>query len=78
MELAKAAEWIRKENIQEEFIKHFGGEIMFREQGFKIIVEYIPVTFQTEARLVLRATERENQLEKEKIVNARYLKDIYK
>jgi hypothetical protein len=68
-----AADWLRREDVKKGFIAHYGTPIKVRGQGYRVICEYVPVSFDPNASTA--SVEVVNDLPAGAIMEARYLKD---
>jgi hypothetical protein len=41
----EAATWLKREDVQKGFIDHYGTPVKVRNQGYNVIMEYVPISF---------------------------------
>jgi hypothetical protein len=70
----EAAEWLHKDDVKKSFIDHYSTPILFRNDGYPLIMEYVPVSFDPNLHAI-RVLEILNELGANAISEARYLKD---
>jgi hypothetical protein len=75
MRTVAAAEWLRQADIREKFMSFFGGQGRMRERGCVIVLKFVPVTFEPSSPSARRRVEEENEMRREEIVEAKWLKD---
>src|ERR1700731_3053690 len=72
----EAALWLQQDDIRQAFTNHYEGMIQIRERGYKVVLEYVPVTFDPDSRDALTTIEQDNNFPHAEIAEAKYLKDI--
>jgi hypothetical protein len=75
MKSVAAANWLRQAEIKEKFMSFFGGQGRMRERGFVIVLKFVPVSLEPSSLPARRKVEEENEMEKEEIVDVKWLKD---
>jgi hypothetical protein len=58
----EAANWLRCEDVRKGFIDHYGMPVKVREQGYNVILEYVPISFNPSSHHVQVAIEAVNEL----------------
>lgn len=70
------ATWIRKPINSKALASKLGPTVSFRSSAFPIIIEYLPICTQIENDSFLRATEKENELPENSLINIRWIKPV--
>jgi hypothetical protein len=58
----EAATWLKCEDVQKGFIDHYGTPVRVRNQGYNVIMEYVPISFDPNSRHTQAAIEVVNEL----------------
>jgi hypothetical protein len=77
-ETEEAARWLRTEVVMDQFAGKLGGTLRARADLCMLIAEYVPVSFTPELFTAFTQVERENNLTKGSIREARYIKQVHR
>ncbi|PPR07818.1 hypothetical protein CVT24_002898 [Panaeolus cyanescens] len=70
----EAAEWVKSEG-RSSFLKNLGCTTTIAERGYRVAVDYVPVSTRPEAQEERRRMEERNKLAQGAIIDARWMKD---
>ncbi|QRV98602.1 hypothetical protein RhiJN_26621 [Ceratobasidium sp. AG-Ba] len=73
MNSREAAEWIKRPDICAAFADNFGSLVRYRERSFPVVVECVPVSFDTASKHSIGKLEHDNNLPANSIVSCRYI-----
>jgi len=72
----EAAKWIREPGNKEMFANRFSAEAHIRERSFNLIVPRVPITFKPSEGKHLQEIEEANNLDKNMLSKARWIKPV--
>lgn len=70
-----SADWLKREGVMKSFTEHFCFGARFRDTGYSILVENVPIEFEGGASASLRSIERANSLPIGEIIRIRWVKN---
>ncbi len=73
-ESAGSAAWIKRDGILEEFERGLGVGAQVKPRYYKVVAEYVPVSFEPENPYDLTTVESENDIQHGNLVAARWIK----
>ncbi|QRV94576.1 Reverse transcriptase from transposon X-element protein [Ceratobasidium sp. AG-Ba] len=73
MNSKEAADWIKRPDICAAFADQFGSSVRYRERSFPVVVECVPVSFDTASKHSISKLEHDNNLPANSIVSCRYI-----
>ncbi|KAF8816902.1 hypothetical protein BYT27DRAFT_7247795 [Phlegmacium glaucopus] len=77
MNLVEAAEWIRGKEVMELFIKKMGSILDYRELTYKVVLDWVPTTFNVDQKSEWATIELASGLEEGAIREAKWIKPIH-
>ena len=78
MGTTEAAHWLQSSTNMTKSLQVFSATSVIKQRAHPLVVEYIPLTFKPDDRNHLGEIERENRLEAEGILNARWIKPTHR
>ena len=72
----ETAEWLRSPEGSKVFISKFGSDVSLAAKPFPVLVEFVPINFNTDEPSALREVERKNSLPIGSTKSARWIKPI--
>ena len=73
-----AAQWLKNGANMFRFLQVFSATSVIKQRAYPTVVEYIPLSFKPDDRNQLESVEKENSLEAEGILSARWIKPAYR
>ncbi|KAG1873168.1 hypothetical protein F4604DRAFT_1513985, partial [Suillus subluteus] len=74
MMTAEAVAHLKKANIKENFIKTLDPKAIFKDRGYPVVIQFVPLTFDSDSEDQVRDLERENDWEQGTITSTRWIK----
>jgi hypothetical protein len=78
MALAEAARWMRGKSVKKSFLGYYGGECEIRDNGYNIILEFVPVKFKPDSKDSIRQMEQRYGWEEGEVITAKYIKEEWR
>src|SRR3954469_3703714 len=72
----EVATWLQQPAVKAAFMEHYGGVVEVRDYGHTLIMEYVPVRFDTSSSRDLREVEEVNTLPEGDLMGAKWLKAV--
>ena len=77
LDSAASAGYLRRADVMRKFVEHFGGTVDMRARAYQVVVEHVPVTFDTNAQETWKKVERASELPLAAIYEARWIKPTH-
>ncbi|KAG2130233.1 hypothetical protein DEU56DRAFT_955912 [Suillus clintonianus] len=74
MTTAEAAEFLKKNTVKEELIKKLDPKAVFKDRGYPVVIQFVPLTYDPDNQNHIRELEAENNWEEGTITLARWIK----
>lgn len=74
MMTSEAAEYLKKSNIKEEFIKNLDLKAVVKDRGYPVVIQFVPLTFNPDSKSQIQELEKENDWEHGTISSVRWIK----
>ncbi|KAG1761643.1 hypothetical protein EDD22DRAFT_728130, partial [Suillus occidentalis] len=74
MMTSEAAEHLKKNEVKEEFLKNIDPKATFKERGYLVVIQFVPLTFNPSSDAHIQELEKENDWEQGTVTSARWIK----